>query len=132
MQAKDSGKKDGKKMSELTPAEEEAYVKACWINPALPCMRGAEFKVLPTMTKRSMIHEAYLFTVQREEEIADIQAEIAWLEWSSIKNNSIGNIRERILSREQAALAELRRGWKGIVTYGKPWRWVCELGEVEE
>jgi hypothetical protein len=100
-------------VKQLTPVEEEEYVRSRWNDVMedhegwlfLGCHDGDDHSCLN-------IHEAFLFTVQREADIADIQAEIAWLEWPSTKNNSIGDLRERILAREQAVLAELRRGWK--------------------
>jgi hypothetical protein len=112
----------------MTPAKEEAYVRERWKvievtntyagthcaveawSVWLPC--GWRSSVGSISADAQMWHDAYLFTVKREAEIADIQAEIAWLEWPSTKNNSIGDIRERIIAREQSALAELRRGMK--------------------
>lgn len=97
----------------MTLVEEEAYVELRWIHPALLCMRGAGFKVLPTMTKRSMIHASYLFTVHREEEIVNVKQEIEIMEtirgtltphgWSIVK---------RIIHARKAVLAEIRQGMK--------------------
>jgi hypothetical protein len=101
-------------MKQLTPAEEESYVRAQWdyVDVVTPGRLDGGIFIDGFCPKFLDFHETYLFTVHRKEEIADIQAEIAWLEWPSIKNSSIGNIRERILSREKADLADLRRGWK--------------------
>jgi hypothetical protein len=55
-------------------------------------------------------HAAYLFTKRREAEIADVEEEIGFLGGPyCLECPSV----ERILAREQAALAGLKRGWKG-------------------
>jgi phage terminase Nu1 subunit (DNA packaging protein) len=94
----------------MTPAEEEAYVRARWIRVT---NHGAYIVIRNVFRfcSESFIdwHAAYLFTVQREAEIADVKEEIELLESLSITDYRRGIA---ILAREQAALAELKKGWK--------------------
>jgi hypothetical protein len=78
-----------------------------------------------------IIHRAFLFTEAHEQKIAEVKEEIAWVqEWSEIPEKMqklyeenrwefspeflrCKGVQRRILVREQAALADLMRGWKG-------------------
>jgi hypothetical protein len=51
------------------------------------------------------------FTVQREQEISEVEEEITWLS-EKLLRISIPDAASRILAVEQARLAELRRGMK--------------------
>lgn len=55
------------------------------------------------------------FTRKREREIAEVEEEIAWISgFSAYAGHRLyGPCRARILARLEAALAELRRGWRG-------------------
>ena len=55
---------------------------------------------------------------EREREIAEVEEEIAYLkelvaDYECCTADNYSDALNRILVREQAALAELRRGWKG-------------------
>lgn len=62
--------------------------------------------------KDAVWHAARAFTQARERKIAEVEEEIEWLTQLR-KLVPCGNKRRRILTRERAALAELKRGWKG-------------------
>jgi hypothetical protein len=92
----------------LTPAE-EAYVRERWTfvihspnREIVLCNSGSP---VPFDNWRA----AYLFTKKREEEIADLEVDIEWLE---DQNSFEVPQLKRILAREQASLAELKRGMK--------------------
>lgn len=77
----------------------------------LPC--GWTSPVGGTATDAEMWSAARAFTEQREQAIANVEDEIEWLNWPSVKNvcTREGDLaRCRIIAREQAALAELQRG----------------------
>jgi hypothetical protein len=103
----------------------------CWEPPVLQTMQAAGFKVLPTMNKKDMIEAAAEFTRNRLEQIRQVEEEILWIKRTiKLANQSLRMggfevsdsaktelfdclaINERILAREQAALAELKRGMK--------------------
>ena len=84
----------------MTLAEEQAHVQSKWID--IVALEIA-------WESNNSWHEAYLFTKQREAEIMDLEEEIGFLGGLyCIECPSV----ERILAREQAALAELHRGWR--------------------
>ena len=100
----------------MTPEEEEKYVKDRW--DAVIQILGGKQRVRCIyggceQWSTDDIHAAYLFTLEREKEITDLQADIQWLNWPSIKAAGwAGNEREHILGIVQAALAKLLTGWK--------------------
>ena len=111
-------------VKQLTPAEEKAYVKTRWMRPhwgsndhgwTVQNFVGS-MTVLATNIKPryKATHAAYLFTKKREAEIGGVEEEISYL--VNIKGRADSASPEhcihRIIAREQAALAELRRGWK--------------------
>jgi hypothetical protein len=88
----------------MTPAEEEAHVRSSWVDAEV--LSSGEIVIDRLIYSR---HSAFLFTKQREAEIADVEEEIGFLGGPyCLECPSV----ERILAREQAVLAELRRGWK--------------------
>lgn len=108
-------------VKQLTPVDDEAYVRARWV-----CISaygdGLLFIYFGKNNKSASKefidwHHAYLFTVQREAEIAELEQEIEFLKRVETYGSFVVSIwqttRLRILAREQAALAELLRGWKG-------------------
>ena len=101
-------------MPEMTLAEEEAYVRARWVDVCFGVMIFFSGK----WHSFDDWHSAYLFTVQQETEIADLKEEVRFVDglldsWMSPGNDYGGTVSMgRILAREQAALAELRRGMK--------------------
>ena len=115
----------------MTSAEEEAYVRGRWERVHVKDDQEMEesediwFRIwigpdkgdvlfdCGAPTKEEVIHRAYLFTERREAEIADIVDEITSLRSIAYSTNVISaSVCERIIAREQAVLAELRRGWK--------------------
>jgi hypothetical protein len=66
-------------------------------------------------------HAAYLFTKQREAEIGGVEEEISYLVniKGSADSASPNHCIHRIIAREQADLAELRRGWKIVKEGGQ-------------
>jgi hypothetical protein len=118
----------------MTPAEEEACVRSRWErvhiidNQEMDDTDDLWYRIWigsgdsrsevfdhGSPTRAETIHAAYLFTVKRFAEIVDIEEEIQWLNWPSIVSASWDDPARRlkIIAREQAALAELLRGWKG-------------------
>jgi hypothetical protein len=56
-------------------------------------------------------HEARVFTFQREEEVRRVEEEIDWLRRKEhLQNVEDAAIWKRVLAREQAELADLKRG----------------------
>jgi hypothetical protein len=123
----------------MTAAKQEAYVRERWeIGCTPPPSRHYSSKLYSdpfklsayvylgphriqpggrNRTEADVWQLAYDFTIAREKQIAEVGEEITWLEgFSAFAEHSVyGPARERILARERAALAELRRGWKGTV-----------------
>ena len=67
----------------------------------------------PGPTQSAAYHAAYLFTKERERQIAEVEEEVALLEaeatlWPNFYKQQAAY--SRILARERAALAELKRG----------------------
>jgi hypothetical protein len=110
---------------QLTPAEEEAYVRARWegtvvrlrdsttMDKGCGLLLGGTHGIYPWTENWSTVwHAAYLFTRQREAEIAQRERGIAWL------GNLLSGIHQvpdevvDIIAREQTAIAELKRGTK--------------------
>jgi hypothetical protein len=116
----------------MTPAEEEACVRSRWErvhiidNQEMDDTDDLWYRIWigsgdsrsevfdhGSPTRAETIHAAYLFTVQREAEIADIKNEL--IEISYISRNfkeERGKCWKRIFARAQADLAELKKGWK--------------------
>ena len=107
---------------------DEAYVRSKWVRVLnhgtrrhpIPILNGVEVKI-PFAEWDEGWKAAAAFTLQREEEIRQVEEEISLLLNSMplqvvvIGNTPIPDVqaaRSRILAREQAALAELKKGWK--------------------
>jgi hypothetical protein len=108
----------------MTEQEEREYVEARWekvrhADTALSVLAGPHYVII-TDDQRHQIcavyrhteseawHATYLFTVERERQIAEVKEEIDWINCG----RKIEPAAQRILAREQAALAELQRGMK--------------------
>lgn len=94
---------------------EREYIENRWEHPALISMQKVGFVFPPGATKTSMINAAYLFTVAREQEIAEIEEEIK-VTLRRLESTYIGQPSaapdERILKRLQLILADKRKGMK--------------------
>lgn len=118
-------------VKQLTSAEEKAYVKTRWMRPhwgsndhgwTVQNFVGA-MTVLATNIKPryKATHAAYLFTKQREAEIAQRCEDAKFLQMfidTTAKGKCLQSLHS-IIAREQAALAELRRGWKFVKEGGQ-------------
>ena len=107
---------------------DEEYVRARWeVHTAFPNGNGKYYLALAPDkcldgefdgqfdTEAEAWSAARAFTENREREIAEVEEEIALIAnlGSHVKQEAFAvDIRKRILSREQAVLAELRRGMK--------------------
>lgn len=117
--------KKGTPMKQFTPVEEEAYVRARWnsvrfkpVDAGLSyrvTMSGAWIETIGNLNDAA--HAAFLFTKQREAEIHRREISIGLCKeclpgdgWHDAEQVAIAG---EIIAREQADLAELRRGWKG-------------------
>lgn len=100
---------------------DEQYVRANW--ESVPAAQLAGFKVLPTMSKVSMIAELAAFTRERKEEIREREEEIELLNlWTYddselLETHDWQDIRShvricRAITRLDAELETLRRGMK--------------------
>jgi hypothetical protein len=114
----------------MTIQEERTYVEAAWEHPALQSLEKAGFNKNGSMTKLGMIHAAYLFTVELQRQIAEVEEEIELLSTEAVispkleelyRENTLEFSKEflrrkqvmnRILAREQQRLADLRKGVK--------------------
>ena len=101
---------------QLTAQQEYEYVESRWSD--YRAMTYGRLDICD-MEGEMDYHAAFLFTKQREREIAEVEEEIAWL--NQMKRNLPPGrptkeerqaILQRILAVEQARLAELRRGMK--------------------
>jgi hypothetical protein len=110
------GESGWKWMDVLTPTEEEKYVRDRL--DFVRVLHDGEIRLLEEMGPWFYNwHEAYLFTLGREKQIARCERGIGLL-----KEVLPGDMRHdaeetiiagEILAREQAALAERKKGWKG-------------------
>ncbi|MGB6726831.1 MAG: hypothetical protein WBE74_13080 [Terracidiphilus sp.] len=99
---------------QLTPQKKLAEVEAAWEHIGV-LESGYRFvEVFGKTVTRYVFNttdEAFLFTKEREKEIAEVRQEIAWLNCASDWARNSPE-QQRILAREQAALADLLRGWR--------------------
>ena len=105
-------------VKQLTPAEEEAYVVARWSDYHV--MTYGRFDICD-MDGDMDWHAAYLFTKQLEAEIAQRSEDAKFLQMiidTTAKGKCLQSLHS-IIAREQAALAELRRGWKFVKEGGQ-------------
>jgi len=111
----------------MKPGEEEKYVRAHWESPHWTHIPGygwvvqnysdgATFLASYLRTKKLATHAAYLFTVERKKQIARRERGIGLLKevlpgdgWHDAEEVVIAG---EILAREQAALAEMKKGWR--------------------
>jgi hypothetical protein len=91
--------------------EADGYAVYLWegIGPSIGVFRCA--------SEKEAVHAAFLFTKKRNRQIAEVEAEIAeakpWAE-STYARAAVRRVRERILVSRQAALAELKRGFREV------------------
>jgi hypothetical protein len=68
------------------------------------------------LTPNAAWHAAYLYTVERQRQIAEVQEEIAWINECAIdplmSSAQESNIKTRILAVEQQRLEDLQSGMK--------------------
>ena len=112
---------------QLTPAEEEKYVQSHWSSPHWTHIPGYGWVVQNysdgmtvlasyLRTKKLATHAVYLFTVERKKQIARRERGIGLLKevlpgdvWHDAEEVVIAG---EILACEQAALAEMKKGWR--------------------
>ena len=108
-------------MHELTKAEKEAYVRGKWEN-VIVCDGSYRSYARGTVLFNWANHKfyefadwdaAYAFTLAREEEVRQVEEEVALLKGWRYVQEGISPQATRILAREQAALDELKRGMRG-------------------
>ena len=108
-------------MHELTTAEKEAYVRRVWEN-VIVCDGSYRSYARGTVLFNWANHKfyefadwdaAYAFTLAREEEVRQVEEEVALLKGWRYVQEGISPQATRILAREQAALDELKRGMRG-------------------
>lgn len=97
---------------QLTAQQEYEYVESRWSD--YRAMTYGRLDICD-MEGEMDYHAAYLFTKERERQIAEVEEEVALLEaeaalWPNFYKQQAAY--SRILAREQAALAELKRGMK--------------------
>lgn len=110
-----------------TAIENEEYVRSRWdpnlFNGGLYFYEGARSYHLRLGSKRFEYTQktkaecwsaAYAFTLEREEQIRQVEEEIALMEFIVQAQDEFNDIvaAKRILAREQAALAELKKGMR--------------------
>ena len=115
-------------MHELTTAKKEAYVRSKWrmvyYFPETPADEGYLLQIFKDNSMREIYEEhsmsaedawdaAYAFTLAREEEVRQVEEEVALLKGWRYVQEGISPQATRILAREQAALDELKRGMRG-------------------
>lgn len=117
---------------QLTAQQEQEYVEARWkrvayhesgLTSAGKCYVTIDADDHPTAgtllfmhhggTKAAVFHAAYLYTKERKRQIAEVEEKVALLEaeatlWPNFYKQQAAY--SRILAREQAALADLKRG----------------------
>ena len=97
---------------QLTAQQEYEYVESRWSD--YRAMTYGRLDICD-MEGEMDYHAAYLFTKERERQIAKVEQEIAevkpWAD-SPYAREAVRQVRQRILAVEQARLAELRRGMK--------------------
>jgi hypothetical protein len=94
----------------MTPAEELAHVRERWTVDG----KKLSLRVGDPLGNAVIIHEAYLFTKRREAEIEELKEDAKFLQTfidTTAKGKCLQSLRN-IMGREQAALAELHRGWR--------------------
>jgi hypothetical protein len=107
----------------MTPQEERAAVEAAWehfdhwpLHDNLTIYDGENpTALIARFDGPDCVHVAFLFTQERQRQIAEVKEEIGLIEycrdtyyWCEEEPSTIG----RILAREQAALSDLTRGMK--------------------
>ena len=104
----------------LTEQEKWEYVKKAWENVYVDeygnvrIISKEGFARLAGNLLKSSVHAAYEFTQERNRQKAEVKEEIEDLRAAKfpLSIRSVRRPKDRILAREQAALADLRRGMK--------------------
>jgi hypothetical protein len=105
---------------QLTPAEEQQYVRDHWKfvfgQERYVCIYWSDFMTSNSEIFSGSWHEAYLFTLEQEKQIARREKSVGMLKeclpgdgWHDAEEVVIAG---EILAREQAALAEMKKGWR--------------------